>query len=464
MKNNDFLKTVCNFIETNSLIEKGDTIVAGVSGGADSVCLFMVLMAIREEYELTVKVVCVDHGLRKEAADEIRYVKKLCDENRVVFIEKKADVAGYAAQNGLGTEEAGRILRYGFFNEVAKSCGGKGAKIAIAHNKNDVAETLLFNLFRGTGPKGLASLRPERGGIIRPLLCVERKEIEAFLAEEGVSFYTDASNLTDDYSRNRIRHHILEYAEKELNEGAVAHVAEAARFSGELNDFVEKEAAKRLDEILVKLSPDEILLKRNGISEEDPYISKVLIKKCIDMMVPNNKDITARHLEQVRNISRKNMKGEADLPYGIHVTATQDLIRFTLGEQEKQSFSIEIKDEQGSVRIPGIGKVSWRTESRTEDFRVFEKQYTKCFDYDKITEVLTLRTAEKGDYLTVNRALQKKKLSDYFINEKIPSFERENKLLLADGNHIWWVIGMRISEYPKVSETTKRILYISLED
>lgn len=464
MKNNDFTGKIRNFIETNSLISKGDTIVAGVSGGADSVCLFKVLDSIREEYNLTLKVVCVDHGLREEAKDEIRYVKSLCESAGVVFLERKADVTGYVGEKGLGTEEAGRILRYEIFRDVADSCDGNNVKIAVAHNKNDVAETVLFNLFRGTGPKGLSSLKPERDGIIRPLLCVERREIEEFLKESKTDYYTDASNLTDDYTRNKIRHHILEYAQKEINEGSVSHIAEAAGLFGELNDFVEKEAEKRMKKILVSSSSDEVILKRKGLSEEDPYISKILIKKCIDMLVPHNKDITASHLRQVREISEKEMKAETCLPYGIRVVATQDLVRFSRGEEKEEAFCFDINGETGTIRIPGVGTLSWKVEDKKEDFVVFEKQYTKCFDYDKITECLRLRNPQKGDFLTVNEALQKKKLSDYFINEKIPSFDREKQLVLADGNHIWWVIGRRISQYPKITEATKRILYIFLED
>ena len=188
------------------MAEAGDSIVAGVSGGADSVCLLLILCSLSRKLDLQLAVVHVDHGIRQEAVEDAAYVRQLCEEMKVPFFLVKKDVPRYAAARHLSLEEAGRQIRYQAFREAAKKLNGRGAvKIAVAHNANDRAETMLFHLFRGTGLTGLGSIRPVRDGIIRPLLGLQRTEIEAYLEEEGRAYCKDKTNEEDTYTRNRIR-------------------------------------------------------------------------------------------------------------------------------------------------------------------------------------------------------------------------------------------------------------------
>lgn len=457
-----FIQRARKFIEKEKIFQKGDTLVAGVSGGADSVCLFEVLTGLKAEYDLKLTVVCVDHGLRPEAKEEVSYVEGLCREKGISFLKREADVMGFAKEKGLGTEEAGRILRYRIFEEIADDLG-PDAKIAVAHNKNDLAETFLFNLFRGTGPKGLSSLRPVRGRIVRPLLFAEREEIEAFLSDLGVKYHTDASNLTDDYSRNKIRHHVLEYAKTGINEGSVSHIAEAADRIGQLNDILERQADKSLADEILSQTEREVVVKRTAFTGEEEYVAAIKTKKCIDLLVPHNKDITSVHLMAVKEIADKTGTHETSLPYGITVMASGDRVRFLLGNAETDLKEYPLKGGEGELLIPGLGRVKWNVFSRPGDFAISQNTYTKSFDYDKINKCLTIRNPLPGDVLTVNAKLQKKKLSDYLKDEKVPLFERAGQFVLADGDRIWWVIGRRISELPKITEETKRILEVTVE-
>ncbi|MBP5151445.1 MAG: tRNA lysidine(34) synthetase TilS, partial [Lachnospiraceae bacterium] len=170
----DFIGKIEKYIEKNRMLQKGDTVVAGVSGGADSMALLTVLHELSSKYDLKLKVAHVNHGLRPEAAAEAEYVRSVCNELNIPFFLNNADVTGYAKETGKGTEEAGRELRYRFFESLATG----SAKIAVAHNMNDLSETMLFHLCRGSGPRGLSSIPPVRGSLIRPLLCVKRSEIE----------------------------------------------------------------------------------------------------------------------------------------------------------------------------------------------------------------------------------------------------------------------------------------------
>lgn len=459
-----FLAKVRNYILTEKLIEKGDRIVIGVSGGADSVALFKVLAMLKTELSLELNVITVNHGLRAEAISECEYVESLCREENILFSQINVNVSELAAKWGVGTEEAGRKVRYRAFEERAEALG-EGAKIAVAHNQNDSAETMLFHLFRGTGPRGLASIRPKRGNVIRPLLCVTRSEIEKWLCEKEIRFYTDASNLTDEYTRNKIRHHILEYAVSDINSNAVEHMSETAASLNELVSFAD-EAVELEIEKRGAVEDKSVLLNLEGFDELNLYIKKALIKRCIDILVPGNRDITLKHLESVLDILNGTESKSVDLPYSIVALKECETLKiYVAGSNDagERSFdSIVIKGESGEALFGDKIRIKWRVEEIGEGFEVSKNQYTKCFDYDKITHYPVVRFPREGDYLTINAELQKKKLSDYFIDEKIPKSLRDSVPLVADDSHVWWVIGHRISEYPKVTENTKKILYIEV--
>ena len=202
------LERVRAYAEKYQMIRPGDRIVAGISGGADSVCLLFLLRELCREKGAGLFAVHVNHGLRgAEAGEDEAYVRKLCGELKVPLRVFSFDVRGRAREEHLTLEEAGRLCRYEAFEEEAERIGG--TRIAVAHHAGDQAETVLFQLFRGSGLKGLAGIRPVRDNVIRPLLCTGREEIEAWLTERGIEWRTDSTNLTTDYTRNRIRGEIL---------------------------------------------------------------------------------------------------------------------------------------------------------------------------------------------------------------------------------------------------------------
>ena len=207
------------------MFREGDRVVLGVSGGADSICLLFVLMKLRKLLGIELCVVHVNHGVREDAGEDAAYVEGLCAQYDIPFMLKEIRLAELAKELGATQEEAGRIARYQAFAEACKKYGCN--KVAVAHNSNDRAETMLFNLFRGTGLKGMAGILPVRDNVVRPLLCLERREIEEYLDAGGILYKQDSTNDTDDYTRNRIRHHILPFAEEEISKGSVEHMMNA---------------------------------------------------------------------------------------------------------------------------------------------------------------------------------------------------------------------------------------------
>ena len=482
---------VINFMNKHRMLEAGDLVAVGVSGGADSVCLLHLLWSISEEIPCKLVAVHVDHGVRAQSAEDAAYVEKLCQEMEIPFYLEKVDMNGYAKEHSLSPEEAGRQLRYSAFEKVAREqCqGGKACKIAVAHNANDRAETMLFHIFRGSGIRGLRSIQPVRGCVIRPILCLEREEIEEYLAGQHLEYCKDSTNDGDKYTRNRIRHHILPYAEREICSGAVSHMGALADILAETEHYLEGQT-KRLYEMYVEetdsamLPPGIATPKSTGkclcvqcaqLLAEDPAMYKRVLLACMECLTPHRKDITEQHIADIVKILANNGSKELTLPYGIKAykeydklflcrNAVDDFDQTDDGQILHKPYAI---DPPMDVFVPTEGTYTFTLFENNMAFyknrqNIRENRYTKWFDYDKITKVLLLRTRKKGDYLTIDAAMHTKSVGRYMIDAKIPKIRRDNMYILADGPHILWIPGHRISEHYKVDESTKRMLQVQL--
>lgn len=485
---------VKKYIDKHHMLAPGDTVVAGVSGGADSVCLFLMLCELAKEIDFRLAVVHVNHKIRPEAAADAAYVEKLCKDRGVPFILKERDVKAYAGEQHLSEEEAGREVRYQAFEEALGKCGGcsctadrdaEGKKtgrgrIAVAHNANDRAETMLFHLFRGTGLTGAGGIRPVRGHIMRPLLCLQREEIEEYLGKKGVFFCIDHTNLEDTYTRNRIRNHILPFAEKEICAGAVRHMCGAGDLFLEADAYIRRQAKKAYGNCIIRADGEEMVLDAEILEKEEPFIRKQVFLQCMESLAEGRRDITSAHMESLEDLLGKRESKQIFMPYGLrakkeygHLVLYRESTAYRGGEDvllpEIQVGRQDLPGQPQEFDIPGLGKVEFAV-FRREEISLFrdkseiipEKRYTKWLDYDRITKSLVFRTRKTGDYLTINKALSKKKLKNYMIEKKIPKSSRENLYILADGSHIIWVPGYRISEYYKITGETKYILRVQL--
>lgn len=439
------------FIEENEMISDNDKIIAGISGGADSVCLLSLLCKYREKKSFDIVVVHINHQIREEAGEDAQFVEKLCEEYKVPFILKEYPVETIAKEKGMSTEEAGRYVRYNAFHEIL---GENVGKIAVAHNKNDVAETVLFHLFRGSTGSGLKGICPKSEKVIRPILCFERAEIETYLKENQLNYCIDKTNLTDDYTRNKIRNHILPYAEEKIVKGSVSHIYHAAESLRQQEEYLD-DCVKSAYENVVNENKDlkRYEIEKKQFEEMHIFMKQRVLYMAVERFAGSKKDITSRHIEAVLSLFEKNGMKKVCLPYELIAKTEYDKVilqKREKKEKKKQVFST-LDEAQG---------FTFRVFSATMPVAIPEKTYTKWFDYDKINETLLLRTRQEGDFLMVRGGCHKKSLNRFFIDEKIPSDVRDEIQLLADGSHILWVIGKRISEYYKVSDTTKNILEV----
>lgn len=455
------LKAVESYMEQHQMIKEGDVIVAGVSGGADSVCLFSVLKEYCAKKGAELIVVHMNHGIREDAAKDAEFVEELCQKAGVEYHLFCEDIPAYAKERGIGTEEAGRQARYEVFEKVRVRFGNRG-KIAVAHNRNDQAETTLFHLLRGSGVAGLSGIMPVRGNIIHPLLCVERKEIENYLTLKGIKWCIDSTNEENTYTRNKLRNVVFPYVEKEVCEQSIRHVANAAEEMAQVRTFLEELTAEAEKTVLEK-TEELVYIKRDAFLRQHEVIRKQLLLRALAYLVPSRKDFGAVHVKDILTLFEKNSGKQIQLPYGL----------CAMREFDKIVIRVRVRNEAEQVMMP----ITIPGQIECEDGRIMEfsllpaenyheipqKTYTKWFDYGKIIHCLVLRNRQSGDYLTITEGGGRKTIKEYFIEEKVSRLERENKLLLADDKHILWVIGMRISEAYKVTEQTKTILQVTIK-
>lgn len=462
-RGNRLIEKVSAFINKYDLISRGDTVICGVSGGADSVCLLYCLKELSGKTGFSLHAVHVHHGIRGAEADaDEQFVRETADKLGIPYRAFFVDVPAYCAEHKRTEEEAGRILRREAFARYIRENGIFSAKTALAHHRDDLAETVIYQLARGSGLAGLAGIRPKaengENTVIRPLLCVSRREIEAWLEKRQIPFRTDRTNLTDLYARNRVRHHVMPYLEKEIHGGAAAHIAENALLTGEALEFIEAEAERRGGSYITK--EKGVCLSGRVFSEETPFMVSCILRHCLNMLAPHQQDLTRKHIGDLLMLGTKENGKRIDLPGGIGAERTYDGLR--LYRKPPETEKTEVFDERlEENRLVNCAEWSFTCAGDSgAGLPIPEKTYTKWIDFAIITDELRVRTRRPGDYLTVRADGAKKKLSDYMTDVKMPHSLRDRMPLIADGQEIVWIPGYRLSERYKITEKTRKVLKI----
>lgn len=478
-------KRVLEYVRRYHMLEENDYVVAGVSGGADSVCLLFMLLELKKEIPIEIHVVHINHLIREDAKQDAAYVEKLCEKFNIRFTLVECNVEELSREKHISTEEAGRNVRYEvFYRTLALNQCGKNGKIAIAHNKNDRCETFLFNLFRGSSLKGLSGIQPVREIIIRPLLCLERCEIEEFLDKNGIKYCIDSTNLEDNYTRNKIRHRILKPAVQEISPAAIAHINDACGRISEayslIDDMTRSAFAVCVSEC-DKGSACGIHIDWEGYQRLHPTIQGYVIMEALAKAAGSRRDLESVHIEQIRALFEKQCGRKINLPYGIcaerdykgiyvyrlnESSAAQDTVReYTVSLSDKERLlrgeRVRISLSADETLILSVKKVT----PANIDKNIPQKKCTKWLDYDKIKNSIVVRTRKEGDYLTIDTQsgeIRKKTLKSYFIDNKVPKEKRSKICLVTEGSHVLWIVKGRISSFYKVSKSTERILELVL--
>lgn len=437
---------IFNFAEKYNMFDSGDTVICGLSGGADSVCLLLVMCSLAEKLNITVEALHVNHCLRGSESDrDERFCRDLCHRKNVPFTAVSCNVREYAAENSLSCEEAARILRYDIFSRYSA-----GKKLATAHNADDNLETVIHHLIRGTALKGLAGIPVMRENIVRPLLAVSRQEIETYLAESGQNYVTDSTNLTDDYTRNKIRHRIIPLM-KEINGSLVETSVRSIDSLRSENALIESEVDSAMEKCLV-----------NGIFKGLAEYNEIVRRRCISrLLTEKNFPVSSRRLAECDKIllngGKINLSGNI---YFISDGKTAGLETIRNAPPEFISKSLVIGE---NTIFPDIKLICELIEcDNYVKFSDINKNLTfYLLDYDKINGRAVIRSRKFGDRIQLsgkNFTSSVKKL----INEKIPDSIKNSLHFIEDSKGTVFAEGLGVAQRTAPDENTRLFLKISI--
>lgn len=454
-------KEVLSIVKEYSLINKDENIVVGVSGGPDSMALLYVLLEIKDEIGFNIHIAHINHGVRGVAADNDQlFVERIARQLDLPYHTKNVDMIVYGKEKGISAEEAGRELRYGFFREILQSYGG--GKIAVAHNMNDQAETLLMRFIRGTGIDGLKGMEFILGDIIRPILGIRRNEIEDYIKDNNIETVLDHTNLMPIYTRNKVRLELIPYIEENFNPNIINTLWRTSTISMVDSNFLEKHSKERYNEIVKKQDKDTVILDGKKFLEEDRSIQQRIIRSAILKINNSLQGISEPQISNILNLFLTFNTGKQ-----CHIssnivgrTSYEDFIIEKNGIKEEKDYLYEI-NLVGITSIKDLGYSFDVGIITKEEFENIDKiKNTTCFNFDIIKGNLKIRNRKNGDKIIPFGMNGTKKIKDYFIDEKIPKELRDKIPLLVDDENILWVVGYRTSEKYKVNEDTKRVLVI----
>lgn len=421
------LKKVLAAIEKNNMLETGATVTVALSGGADSVALLYCLLELQKERSFNLNAAHLNHMLRgEESLRDENFVKELCDKLNIQLFCESIDVAAEAQKSGESIELAARKIRYDFLTRVSTGV------IATAHTASDSFETMLFNLSRGTAINGLCGIPPKRDNLIRPLIYCTRADVEKYCSQNGIAYVTDSTNLTDDYTRNKIRHNVIPVL-KGINPSAEQAVMRTALSLSEDADFLNGVARDALNDCV---RDEKIDVKK--LLSYHPAIAKRVVKSFYEMRFSAILDSTA--VNKAYDICKKG-SGSVILPLKVKLTVSKGFL--SLGESNFTKVKYEI-----TYKIEKINNLLTNN----------------CFDYDKISGSMVVRNRCEGDKIRLANRGVTKSLKKLFCELKIPEHLRGDLPVIADDKGVIWIYGVGISERVKIDSATENIVSILVEE
>ena len=462
-------------MEEHQMILPGMIVLAGVSGGSDSIAMLHILASLQKSMDFKLYALHVHHGIRGPEADRdqetaLETAKLLKVPCRAV----KRQVPALSEKWKTGEEETGRnVRREAFEEELKRISPSGGGRIALAHNQDDLAETVIHHLARGTGLRGIGSMRPCSGNLIRPVLCLTKEETVCYLQEEGLRFEEDRTNAEDTYTRNRIRHFVIPCMKEMVNPQASFHLASAAGFCAEASDYLMR-TGQRILQDCPKRGGGYLL--DSHFSEADPVEKEYMVLAALEKLSSTQKDLGSVHVKAVLQLAGSRTKGtHLDLPYGLFAERTSEGILLALSDTEKPDPEKETETERYAETLLGISGSGAVCTTEYGEFcfktRIFpfsgqnieEKKYTKWFDYDRIKNDFHIRQKKPGDYMIVTENGVRKKLRRVMIDDKIPLRIRDTLPIVAEGQKIIWITGFRPCAEYRISPSTETVLEISCD-
>lgn len=448
-------------IKKEKLFEAKSVLAVAVSGGADSMALLHCLTALRWSWRLDLRAVHIHHGLREASDHEAEFVEKFCNERAIPFEMMKVEVKPLMDQ-GMSLEEAARVARHKVFKDYAAS---ENAMIALGHHMEDQAETVLLNLFRGSGALGLKGMLPKRDYLCRPLLTTSKSDILAYCKEFSIDYVTDESNSDVHHKRNYLRHKIIPKIQHNVQPEVIKGLCTTAAILREDEAYL-SQVTDNVYKALVFTSPNEgTILYLNEFESQPMAIKRRLLRKIYKEVAKGLTNLSYEHVERMMALAEHGNTGKVlELPKGIRVCKSYNklYVTETIQEDKPKGKPEPLNIETLVMDAPvNVGPLQLRLMAYEKGASFPKNVYTKWFDYDRIKNTLILRNREPGDYIFLGSECFKKKLKNYFIDNKIPAKQRGLIPLLASESEVLWIVGHRMSEAYKINETTKTVLEIA---
>ena len=450
-----------DYVHEKKLLTAGDGVVIAVSGGPDSLCLLHLMCRLSKQLNLILIVAHLNHCLRPEAEKEALGVKALAEKLSLPFVTKTVDIKKLKKEKGISEEEAGRLARYSLLFDVAREYNV--SKIALGHHLDDQAETVLFNIIRGTGPDGLAGILPlsTRGNykLIRPLLCFRRTEIEGFCREQNLSPYTDSTNLELYYTRNKLRLELIPQLEKEYNpriREALFGLAKMAEADRKLLQGLARQYYKKL----VNIDKNKITVKRDDLLKIPSALRGRVLRLVLLHYLPAGK-INRRHISRLGVFARTGQAGKVlILPGRVEARCLDNSLVLSL----RGTYATRKIEQEFELTVPGRvvlpdGSIITAEKKNKADVSWPPESSRACLDYASL-EKLPLKVAYRlpGDRFFPHGAAGSKKLKDFLIDQKVPLHHRDCLPLVKANDIIIWVAGHRIAHPFRVTGKTEKVL------
>lgn len=454
---------VLSTINKYNLIENGDKIVLGLSGGPDSVCLLHILYRLKEKLDIEVYAAHLNHQIRGiEAQKDALYITQLCENLGVTSFVKSIDVPKYCKENGLSVEEGARKLRYEMFEEIKQKT--KSNKIAIGHNLNDQAETILMRIMRGTGLQGLRGIEYIRdNNIIRPILDIDRKDIEAYCEEYELNPRIDHTNLETIYTRNKIRLELIPYMKDNFNPNVIESIVRMSNSLKTDSDYIQEESEIKFKEVS-NLQEDACEIDIQKYSELHDAIKVRVLRKGIKHILGDTNFVDQKHIEDIMQLEdNKKIDKMITLPRGIFAYRRKNTI--LLINKEIVNETIEFCYNLPSNGFIKVKELNLVLETQTMNIDRYKSmkldKKSKGFDFDKVKGGIVVRSRKEGDKIKLSAG--SKKIKDLFIDLKIPREERCNVPIIVDEQGILCVGDYKNSENYKIDNSTKEVLKITFK-
>lgn len=455
------MKEFIESINTNNLLEDIDTVYVAVSGGSDSMVLLALFNKYRDKYKINIKVIHIHHGIRLASDKEAEFVKNWCDTYNITCIVRKVDM-NLPELKGRSLEERGRILRYKVFKEYLIN---NQTVVALAHHQADQGETILLNIFRGSGLKGLGGMLAKRGQYIRPLLDVPKSTILEYIKNNKLEYVEDTSNKDMIYTRNYLRHKLIPMIEKHLQPKISDHLGEMAKQLQKEEHYMETQMLQKLEKVVIESKTNRYIIDRKEFLKIEPVIMARIFRHIISKLPNGLNNVTSIHHNNFIKFVLKGSTGKVlELPGDRVIKCDYNNIILEMKSYNKDSSMPIVELILNNLSENKILKVEdYILEIKQYDGKESypEKRYTKWLDYDKIGDKLLIRSRQSGDFFYYNIELNKKKIKNYLMDLKISRDKRNEIPMLVDEKEVLWIVGYRINERFKISASTKQVLEIT---